>query len=91
MTVTYETPSKALNAQIDMSDSVPSFVLGADHKSYRHQFANLYFARLTFLKSIVEEKARQKWGGVKGKSVIRLRNWVSVWSLRFTTARAAST
>ena len=73
MTVTYETPSRPLNTQIDMSDSVPSFVLGADHKSYRHQFANLYFARLTFLKDIVEKKARRKWGGMKGKIAICLR------------------
>lgn len=72
MAATHEIPSRPLNAQIDMADCAPSFKLGADHKSYRHQFANVYFARLTFLKSVVEQKARKKWGGTSGGSAAHL-------------------
>ena len=67
MSTPHETRSRVLNAQIDLTDVAPSFVLGTNHKSYRLQFANLYFARLTHLKPVVEQKAREKWGGSKGK------------------------
>lgn len=67
---------RALNAQIDLSDVAPSFVLGADHKSYRHQFANLYYARLTYLKPLVEQKAKEKWADIKGEQH-RVKRFVS--------------
>jgi DNA polymerase delta subunit 2 len=45
-----------------------SFLLtGETAKSYSHQFANIYFARLTVLKPVVLKAAENKWKGVTGK------------------------
>lgn len=63
-------PSKKLDrsetAECELVKGTPSFVLDQNHKSYKHQFANLYFARLTLLKSIVEEQAKKRWKSAKG-------------------------
>jgi len=40
---------------------------GENAKSYRHQYANLYFLRLTDLKDVVLNQARKKWEGVAGE------------------------
>ncbi|OAX36419.1 hypothetical protein K503DRAFT_695182 [Rhizopogon vinicolor AM-OR11-026] len=40
----------------------PSFEIDAKNKSYRHQYANIYFTRLIMLKNAVEERARARWG-----------------------------
>ncbi|KAL5529429.1 hypothetical protein ACEPAG_5414 [Sanghuangporus baumii] len=53
-------------SQIELTPDTPSFVLSAEHRSYRHQFSNIYFARLVLLKSIVEERARERWRGLRG-------------------------
>ena len=53
--------------QTQLPEGTPSFVLGQAHKSYKHQFSNLYFARLTFLKKLVEKKAKEKWRGLSGR------------------------
>ena len=63
-------PSKRLDrsetAECELVKGTSSFVLDRNHKSYKHQFANLYFARLTLLKSIVEAQAQKRWRSAKG-------------------------
>ncbi|KAI0033264.1 DNA polymerase alpha/epsilon subunit B-domain-containing protein [Vararia minispora EC-137] len=48
-------------------DGVPlSFVVDAQNKSYKHQYANIYFLRLRLLREFVEAEARRRWGGLSG-------------------------
>ncbi|EJD02090.1 uncharacterized protein FOMMEDRAFT_109238 [Fomitiporia mediterranea MF3/22] len=61
-----ESVSRAENTHINLPNETPSFLLGENHKSYRHQFSNIYFARLTLLKNIVEKKAKERWKGLSG-------------------------
>ncbi|WVQ70346.1 uncharacterized protein L199_008573 [Kwoniella botswanensis] len=43
------------------------FILDSNHRSYKHQYANIYFVRLVELRPIVEEKAHERWKSVRGK------------------------
>ncbi|KAH9934898.1 DNA polymerase alpha/epsilon subunit B-domain-containing protein [Fomitopsis serialis] len=45
----------------------PSFVLSASNRSYKHQYANIYFARLQLLRKYVLARARRRWKDVSGK------------------------
>ena len=40
---------------------------GENAKSYRHQYASIYFLRLTRLKGVVLNQAQKKWEDVAGK------------------------
>ncbi|GBE82455.1 DNA polymerase subunit delta-2 [Sparassis crispa] len=51
---------------LPFSSRTPSFVLSSANKSYRHQYANIYFVRLQTLRPFVEERARRRWKDVKG-------------------------
>jgi len=42
------------------------FLLGDKSKSYQHQFANLYFMRLSALRKGVLARAQSKWGQTDG-------------------------
>jgi hypothetical protein len=44
------------------------FILDSASRSYKHQYANIYFVRLVELRPIVEERAMERWKGVKGGS-----------------------
>ncbi|KDQ21450.1 hypothetical protein BOTBODRAFT_203638 [Botryobasidium botryosum FD-172 SS1] len=45
----------------------PSFSLGSTNKSYKHQYANIYYTRLKTLRGAVEEAAALRWAKVPGK------------------------
>ena len=47
-----------------------SFVLGPKHQSYKHQFSNIYFLRLRFLRDAVERRAWARWGNVDGQYTV---------------------
>ncbi|TDL27210.1 hypothetical protein BD410DRAFT_761860 [Rickenella mellea] len=53
-------------SQTTLPEDTPSFALGHQHKTYRHQYANIYFIRLRLLRDHVEKKARQRWKNVSG-------------------------
>ncbi|KAH8108472.1 DNA polymerase alpha/epsilon subunit B-domain-containing protein [Phellopilus nigrolimitatus] len=58
--------ARLASAQSALPNETPSFVFGPSHKSYKHQFANMYFTRLSLLKGSVEKRARERWRGLKG-------------------------
>lgn len=43
------------------------FLLDPTARSYRHQYSNIYFVRLVELRPIVEERAKERWGGIRGE------------------------
>lgn len=45
-----------------------SFVIDRSNKTYKHQYANIYFVRLRQLRSFVEENAKRLWKEVAGAS-----------------------
>ncbi|OJA10664.1 hypothetical protein AZE42_12797 [Rhizopogon vesiculosus] len=42
------------------TEMTPSFEIDAKNKSYRHQYANIYFTRLIMLKNAVEEAGKSE-------------------------------
>ncbi|WVQ78160.1 hypothetical protein IAT38_000241 [Cryptococcus sp. DSM 104549] len=42
------------------------FLLDPSTRSYKHQYANIYFVRLVELRPTVEERARERWKSVQG-------------------------
>ena len=38
-----------------------------EDRSYRHQYANIYFVRLVELRPVVEQTAMERWGRVRGQ------------------------
>lgn len=42
------------------------FLLNSDAKSYKHQFAHLYFMRLNSLRGEVTQRAADKWAHAEG-------------------------
>lgn len=44
----------------------PSFSIIGQDKSFKHQYANMYFMRLHALRKSVEEKAKRRWSQVAG-------------------------
>ncbi|KAJ8579832.1 hypothetical protein M405DRAFT_802452, partial [Rhizopogon salebrosus TDB-379] len=46
------------------TEVTPSFEIDAKNKSYRHQYANIYFTRLIMLRDAVEKRAKARWGGL---------------------------
>ncbi|KAH7915994.1 hypothetical protein BJ138DRAFT_1109137 [Hygrophoropsis aurantiaca] len=51
------------------TSTTPSYIIDAKNKSYKHQYANIYFTRLTMLRKSVEERAKEKWESVSGNPV----------------------
>ncbi|CAL1704119.1 unnamed protein product [Somion occarium] len=47
-------------------NKTPQFTIDAQNKSYKHQYANIYFVRLRLLRGFVEEQAKKKWNEVAG-------------------------
>jgi hypothetical protein len=46
----------------------PSFLIPTKDKSYKHQYANIYFIRLRILRQFVEERAKKRWKHIAGMS-----------------------
>ncbi|KAI0255404.1 DNA polymerase alpha/epsilon subunit B-domain-containing protein [Lactifluus subvellereus] len=51
---------------LPLADSTPSFTIKSINKSFKHQYANIYFVRLRFLRAFVEKEATKKWKNVPG-------------------------
>lgn len=60
---TYSTPSSSKTPD----PLRPPFELPTSDRSYKQQYANLYWLRLAVLRSKVENKARAKWEGLPGE------------------------
>jgi DNA polymerase delta subunit 2 len=41
-----------------------AFILGEEHRSYKHQYSNIYFHRLSVLRKYVEDAAQRRWKGI---------------------------
>ncbi|KAJ7349473.1 DNA polymerase alpha/epsilon subunit B-domain-containing protein, partial [Mycena albidolilacea] len=65
-----ESLSRPLTTILPPTDATPSFLITSANKSYKHQYANIYFIRLRLLRDVVEERARQRWHGIKGNPVL---------------------
>lgn len=48
-------------------EATPSFTIDAANKSFKHQYANIYFIRLKLLREHVEREAERKWREVSGE------------------------
>jgi len=53
-----------------LTEDTPSFIIDANNKSYRHQYANIYFLRLRLLRKLVEKEAVRRWQGLAGSPVL---------------------
>jgi len=65
-----EPPSEPLSRPTTSYSSLPAlskpFLIDPAQRSYKHQYANIYFVRLVELRSIVEQHAAERWGNVRG-------------------------
>lgn len=52
-----------------LSELSKPFLIDPSSRSYKHQYANIYFVRLVELRPIVEERAGERWKNVKGLSL----------------------
>ncbi|KAJ7734948.1 DNA polymerase alpha/epsilon subunit B-domain-containing protein [Mycena maculata] len=64
------TLTRPLTTVLPCTDETPSFLITKADKSYKHQYANIYFVRLRILRDTVEEKARQRWDGIQGNPIL---------------------
>ncbi|GJE86843.1 DNA polymerase subunit delta-2 [Phanerochaete sordida] len=60
---------RAATSVLPPTESTPSFAISSANKSYKHQYANIYFVRLRLLRSFVEENAQRLWKEVAGDPV----------------------
>ena len=68
-----EPTSEALKRPTVTYSSLPAlskpFLIDPALRSYKHQYANIYFVRLVELRSVVEERAQERWAAVRGESI----------------------
>ncbi|WRT66895.1 uncharacterized protein IL334_003859 [Kwoniella shivajii] len=50
-----------------LSELSKPFILDSSSRSYKHQYANIYFVRLVELRPVVEERAQERWKSVRSK------------------------
>ncbi|KDQ59486.1 hypothetical protein JAAARDRAFT_174842 [Jaapia argillacea MUCL 33604] len=62
--------TRATTILLPPTPHTPSFSLTSSNKSYKHQYANIYFVRLRLLRGVVEERARARWANVQGSPVL---------------------
>ena len=60
----YPRPTLTYSTLPDLSKP---FFVDAAQRSYKHQYSNIYFVRLVELRPVVEKRAQESWGGIKGK------------------------
>jgi hypothetical protein len=60
-------PQRPSATYSSLSELSKPFLIDPSLRSYKHQYANIYFVRLVELRPIVEERAGERWGGVRGK------------------------
>lgn len=63
---------RATSVVLPLTEDMPSFKLDAQNKSYKHQYANIYYLRLRLLRTIVEKQATEKWHDLAGAWFARL-------------------
>ncbi|KAF7322784.1 Glutamate decarboxylase [Mycena chlorophos] len=61
--------SRPLTTILPPTEETPSFLITAATKTYKHQYANIYFIRLQKLRDTVIAKARERWEGIEGDPV----------------------
>ncbi|KAK0228301.1 DNA polymerase alpha/epsilon subunit B-domain-containing protein [Armillaria fumosa] len=61
------TPHRSTTCVLDATDATPSFRISDTDKSYKYQYSNIYFTRLSELRKPIEEKALKRWANVDGK------------------------
>ncbi|KAJ7219059.1 DNA polymerase alpha/epsilon subunit B-domain-containing protein, partial [Mycena pura] len=61
--------SRPLTTVLPPTDETPSFLITSADKSYKHQYANIYFVRLRMLRNVVLEQARLRWQGIEGSKL----------------------
>ncbi|TFK55281.1 hypothetical protein OE88DRAFT_1674999 [Heliocybe sulcata] len=62
--------ARASTSVLPPIDSTPSFSLGGLNRSYKHQYANIYFVRLRLLRGAVEKRAHARWKDVQGSPIL---------------------
>ncbi|KAJ7581047.1 DNA polymerase alpha/epsilon subunit B-domain-containing protein [Mycena floridula] len=62
--------SRATTSILPPTEGTPSFILGAKHRTYKHQYSNIYFVRLRILRQLVEQAAERRWHHIKGNPVL---------------------
>ena len=73
LSVPDEIPSRRPSAAYSsLSELSKPFLIDPSQRSYKHQYANIYFVRLVELRPIVEERAGERWNGVR--SMCKLLN-----------------
>lgn len=61
------TPHRSTTSILDATDATPSFRITSDtDKSYKYQYSNIYFTRLSELRKPIEERALKRWANVDG-------------------------
>jgi len=53
-----------------LGNNTQSFLIDPTNKSYKHQYANIYFIRLRLLRGHVESAAENRWKGIAGNPVL---------------------
>ncbi|KZT28588.1 hypothetical protein NEOLEDRAFT_1161072 [Neolentinus lepideus HHB14362 ss-1] len=66
-------PMRPSTSVLPPIDGTPSFSLKGANKSYKHQYANIYFVRLRLLRDAVQRRAQAQWKDVKGSPVLAPR------------------
>ena len=64
-------PRRPATAYSSLSELSKPFLIDPSSRSYKHQYANIYFVRLVELRPIVEERAGERWKSVRGKSAVK--------------------
>ncbi|RDB24115.1 DNA polymerase subunit delta-2 [Hypsizygus marmoreus] len=67
---TASTHTRAVTAVLPSADDACSFLINRANKSYKHQYANIYFVRLRLLRQFVEARAHQRWKNVDGEPIL---------------------
>ncbi|CAA7269343.1 unnamed protein product [Cyclocybe aegerita] len=55
---------------VPCSEQTPSFIIESSNKSYKHQYSNIYYVRLSLLRNVVENNAHKKWRNISGNPVL---------------------
>ncbi|KAG2349360.1 hypothetical protein BDR05DRAFT_994410 [Suillus weaverae] len=58
---------RSTSTVVPPTDMTPSFLIDPKNKSYKHQYANIYFTRLTMLRNAVEKRAKARWDGLQSE------------------------
>lgn len=62
-----EPPRRPTVAYSSLPELTAPFLIDAAHRSYKHQYSNIYFVRLVELRPVVEQRAEKRWENVRGR------------------------